>query len=174
MQVWALSGGPSGNVATSMLHGGFSKEKKIIAMAMIGFRHRAKTLIRSSLPLALRKWMAIWFHRQEWIEVSRRSWWSTELLRDFADRDVNAYHKFLWAHHLAYAGSYEVGSRFGADHVIPSRRMFFSDLCRQLQELGIHPEEVGSVLEVGCSLGYQLRYVEPQPALVQRGPTSCD
>ena len=38
--------------------------------------------------------------------------------------------------------------------------MFFSDLCRQLQELGIHPEEVGSVLEVGCSLGYQLRYVE--------------
>lgn len=126
------------------------------------FKTMAKDGIRWLAPLSLRKWMAIWLHRQHWISLSRRTWWSTELLRDFADRDVNAYHKFLWAHHLVYAVTYEVGSRFGADHLIPSRRMFFADLCRQLQELGIPPETVGSVLEVGCSLGYQLRYVETE------------
>jgi SAM-dependent methyltransferase len=122
----------------------------------------AKDGIRWVAPLALRQWMVIWFHRQKWIGVSHRRWWLTELLRDFSERDVNAYHKFLWAHHLAYAVFDEGDSRFGADYLIPSRRMFFSDLCRQLQKLGIHPNEVGSVLEVGCSLGYQLRHVETE------------
>src|SRR5215510_304155 len=42
-----------------------------------------------------------------------------------------------------------------------SRRMFFADLREVLVSLGIPPErDVKSVFEVGCSLGYQLRYLE--------------
>lgn len=92
--------------------------------------------------------------------MPRRAWWSTELIRDFSEGDVNAYHKFLWAHHLAYAIPYEVNTRFGTQNIRPSRLMFFTDLCHQLQEIGVDRKEVHSILEVGCSLGYQLRYME--------------
>jgi SAM-dependent methyltransferase len=83
-----------------------------------------------------------------------------ELVRDFAEKDVNAYHKFLWAHHLAYAAPYEVATRFGAEQIRPSRRMFFAELRRCIEALGLSVKEIRSVLEVGCSLGYQLRYLE--------------
>ena len=90
----------------------------------------------------------------------RRSWWSLELVRDFAEKDVNAYHKFLWAHHLAYATSYEVATRFGAETIRPSRLLFFAELRRCMEAHGASAKQIRSVLEVGCSLGYQLRYLE--------------
>jgi 2-polyprenyl-3-methyl-5-hydroxy-6-metoxy-1,4-benzoquinol methylase len=104
--------------------------------------------------------MAIWVHQQQWIQSERRAWWSVELVRDFAERDVNAYHKFLWAHHLGYAAPYEVGTRFGTEKMRPSRVLFFDELRRCLEALGPSAARIRSVLEVGCSLGYQLRYVE--------------
>ena len=119
-----------------------------------------KTAIRSVIPLSMRKRMAIWLHRQQWINPDRRSWWSVELVRDFADKDVNGYHKFLWAHHLGYAAPYEVESRFGPEQMRPSRVVFFDELRRCMTALGLPGERIRSVLEVGCSLGYQLRYVE--------------
>ena len=123
-------------------------------------KNTGKNAIRSLIPLPIRKRMAIWVHQQKWISSDRRSWWSVELVRDFAEKDVNAYHKFLWAHHLAYAASYEVATRFGAEKIRPSRLMFFAELRLCMEALGVSAKEIRSVLEVGCSLGYQLRYME--------------
>jgi len=123
-------------------------------------KNTGKNAIRALIPLALRKRMAIWLHRQQWINSDRRSWWSVELVRDFAEQDVNAYHKFLWAHHMAYAASYEVATRFGAEKIRPSRVMFFAELRQCMEAHGLSAKEIRSVLEVGCSLGYQLRHLE--------------
>lgn len=121
-----------------------------------------KSAIRSLIPLAMRKRMAVWVHHQQWIDSNRRSWWSVELVRDFAEKDVNAYHKFLWAHHLGYAAPYEVATRFGSEKMRPSRAIFFAELRRCLEALNPSAGQIRSVLEVGCSLGYQLRYVETE------------
>jgi 2-polyprenyl-3-methyl-5-hydroxy-6-metoxy-1,4-benzoquinol methylase len=123
-------------------------------------RQVGKNAIRSLIPLSMRKRMAIWVNQLQWLNPHRRSWWSVELVRDFADKDVNAYHKFLWAHHLGYAAPYEVATRFGAEKMRPSRQRFFTELLQCLEGLGVSVREIRSVLEVGCSLGYQLRYLE--------------
>ena len=130
-------------------------------MVRSGLTIRTKAVIRRGCPLWLRKLIAIGLYRQPWISQTRRTWWVIELLRDFAAEDVTAYHKFLWTHHLAYASPYEVATRFGDDNLIPSRRLFFTDVCQQLQKMG-GGTAVRSVLEVGCSLGYNLRYMETE------------
>ena len=134
-------------------------------------REAAKEAIRSLIPLSMRKRVAIWMHRQSWIGAERRSWWSLELIRDFAERDVNAYHKFLWTHHLGYAAPYEVSTRFGAENMRPSRQTFFAELRRCMEAHGLPATKIRSILEVGCSLGYQLRYLEtdlfPQAAVLE-------
>ncbi len=120
-----------------------------------------KKISRSALPLSLRKQLVVWLNRQEWITRNRRNWWSTELLKDFAENDINEYHKFLWANHLAYAETYEPATRFGADSIKESRKIFFRDLMEEIGKQGMDPfSQVRSIFEVGCSLGYQLRYME--------------
>jgi SAM-dependent methyltransferase len=100
-------------------------------------------------------------NKGEWIDADVRDWWTKELLRDFAERDRNAYHRFLWSHHLAYANYYEAESRFGKENIKGSRVMFFSDLQGHLVGSGIDVhKDIHSVFEVGCSLGYQLRHLE--------------
>lgn len=130
-----------------------------------------KRAVRTLVPLSLRKRLAVWVHRQRWLGSDRRNWWSTELVRDFADSDVNAYHKFLWTHHLGYAAPYEVSTRFGVENMRPSRQEFFAELRNSLETLGVAVDNVRSVLEVGCSLGYQLRYLETE---MLRGATMLD
>lgn len=99
--------------------------------------------------------------RQRWIPD--RAWWVLELLRDQAERDPNGFHRFLWSHHLAYAESYEVERRFGAEQLHPSRRLLFDDLGATLRARGIDPAcDIHSVFEVGCSLGYLLRFLETE------------
>lgn len=122
----------------------------------------AKRVIRALLPLEIRKSLALWIDRQQWISPARRAWLSVELIQDYGDKDINAYHKFLWRHHLSYAAPYEVETRFGVDNVRPSRKLFFTHLMEQLAHDGVGPEQVRSVYEVGCSLGYQLRYMETE------------
>lgn len=118
-------------------------------------------MIRIILPLLLRKLLCLLINRQKFLNDDVKYWWTLELLRDFAEKDSNGYHRFLWTHHLAYASSYEVDVRFGEERMKESRRLFFSDLMNHLTHMGIKPQEaVHSILEVGCSLGYQLRYVE--------------
>ncbi len=120
-----------------------------------------KKVIRSSLPLPLRKRLAVWINQQKWLACNRRSWWSLELIRDVAQNDINEYHKFLWSNHLSYAETYEVASRFGSENMKESRKMFFSELRESLSKIVADPgKDIRSVFEVGCSLGYQLRFLE--------------
>jgi SAM-dependent methyltransferase len=111
------------------------------------------------VPLPARKRLALWVERQRWI--ASRSWWSQELLRDMAEEQPNAYHRFLWANHLAYADSYEVAQRFGEERIHPSRHLLFEQLLDLLRGSGVEPaRDVASVLEVGGSMGYNLRHLE--------------
>ncbi len=122
-------------------------------------RHRLKRLLLGCVPLAARQMLAVWIGRRR--QLTNRYWWVLELLRDYADRNPNDFHRFLWSHHLAYAESYEVQKRFGAERVHPSRRMLLDDLQAWLDGQGIVPAcDVRSVLEMGCSLGYLLRHLE--------------
>ncbi len=109
----------------------------------------------------MRRRLAVLVGGKRWIRD--RAWWVLELLRDQAERDPNEFHRFLWSHHLAYAESYEVEHRFGAEQVHPSRRLLFQDLEATLRARGIDPATgIHSVFEVGCSLGYLLRFLETE------------
>lgn len=120
-----------------------------------------KKLIVFFFPLSLRKWLVIIINRQTWLDPSKRYWWSGQLISDFAEKDVNAYHKFLWRYHLSYAESYKSDIRFGYDNLNETRKIFLSELTQQLQELGLRPDkDITSIFEVGCSLGYLLHYME--------------
>lgn len=120
-----------------------------------------KKIIIRCVPLSLRKRVARWLNSRSWLPASDRGYWATELLSDFAAADVNEYHKFLWANHLAYAETYEVGLRFGYENFNETRRELFAELPRVVEKAGIGTcADITSVLEVGCSLGYLLRYME--------------
>jgi len=120
-----------------------------------------KKISRLILPLSFRKKLTIWLNGQEWIDKNRRNWWCTEILKDLAENDINEYHRFLWANHLAYAETYEPVTRFGVENIKESRKIFFRDLLKVMREHGIDSSvQVRSIFEVGCSLGYQLRYME--------------
>lgn len=118
-------------------------------------KRRLKRVLRRILPLRLRRALAAALCRLPWPAGARRGRWAAELVRDLKQRDAAAYHKFLWAHHLEYAAPYETALRFGAEHMRGSRRLLFDDLLRELGD-----RAVASVLEVGCSCGYQLRHAE--------------
>jgi SAM-dependent methyltransferase len=119
-----------------------------------------KTAVRTVIPLFIRKRLAVWLHHQEGLAADQRSWWAQELLRDLAEKNINEYHKFLWSNHLSYAETYDVASRFGRENMKQSRLLFFSDLQQHLASMAVRPADVRSAFEVGCSLGYQLRFLE--------------
>jgi 2-polyprenyl-3-methyl-5-hydroxy-6-metoxy-1,4-benzoquinol methylase len=123
-----------------------------------GIAFRVKHGIRQVVPLRARKQLAVWMGRQQWLP--QRHWWSNELVRDLAERDIAEYHRFLWSNHLAYAQTYEVEQRFGPVRMHPTRVMLFEGLCSLLEERGLQPAQVDSVLEVGCSMGYLLHHLE--------------
>lgn len=126
---------------------------------LLSWRVRTKRILSAFLPrwlpLSLRQTLVITATR---LRLPGRYWLPMELLRDFAEKDPDAYHAFLWQHHLAYASTYEVDERFGAHRLNQTRRMFFSDLQTCLGEAGA--TKVDSVFEVGCSLGYLLHFME--------------
>lgn len=134
-------------------------------------RARGKRFLRGAVPLALRKRLAVAVERQMWIDADRRRWWSVELVRDLVETDADAFHRFLWTNHLAYAATYETALRFGPENLKLSRRMFFADLANVAAGPSSPVRGVSSVLEVGCSLGYQLRHIEqdvfPQAAVLE-------
>ncbi|MFV1982128.1 MAG: class I SAM-dependent methyltransferase [Thiohalomonadales bacterium] len=120
-----------------------------------------KKIICLCIPLVIRKWMAIGINRYPWLSADKCGWWATQLLIDFAQKDINSYHKFLWQNHLSYAESYEVDLRFGYDNLNGTRKIFFSELQKNLKKTGLSPKtDIKSVFEVGCSLGYLLHYIE--------------
>ncbi len=120
-----------------------------------------KSTVRLLLPLSLRKYLAIKISKQSWISSDHRAGWSLELVRDMEKSDVNAFHKFLWSNHIGYADTYEVEQRFGDVNINESRKLLFSDMENVLSLLAINRHsEIKSVLDVGCSLGYLLKYME--------------
>lgn len=120
-----------------------------------------KKIIRYLVPLQLRKRMVLALYHREWFSPHRKEWWTLEMLRDFAVKDINEYHKFLWSNHMAYARTYETGLRFGQENMEASRKIFFHEMENLLGGLNKNPaNDITSVFEVGCSLGYQLRYLE--------------
>jgi SAM-dependent methyltransferase len=99
------------------------------------------------------------------VRVGRRRWscgleLSMGLLHDMRRQDPDGLHRFLWSNHLAYAASYEVPQRFGASNINPSRHLLFQEILAHLKSGGIGPHGVGSIFEVGCSMGYLLRHLE--------------
>jgi len=115
------------------------------------------SLARGIIPLAVRKRAATWLGRQSWLP--ERQWRSVELIRDLAQRDPEAYHRFLWSRHLGYAESYEPQLRFGSSNLRPERELLLNDLRFHL---GDDVRAIQSVLEVGCSLGHLLRAAETE------------
>lgn len=119
---------------------------------------RAAALLRRVLPLASRRRMVLWASRQAW--VPRRSWWSWELLRDWAAERPADYHRWAWRHHAAFPELYHPAVRFAPGALDRARLELFDDLTRSLRQRGVDPTSIRSVLEVGSSLGYLLRHVE--------------
>jgi SAM-dependent methyltransferase len=124
---------------------------------MIGL---VKERVRSAVPIAARMRMAAWLTRQRWLPV--RDHVAMGLVRDLLDENPKIFHKFLWSNHfLGYARWYDSEEElFALDEMQPTRLEFFRDLTSVLNELGVQEGEVRSILEVGCSLGYLLRYLE--------------
>ena len=84
------------------------------------------SFVITALPLSLRQSGAAWIGRQPWIPG--RHWRAARLVADLAERDPNAYHRFLWSHHLAYAESYEPSLQCGHKRIKPDRRLLFRDI----------------------------------------------
>jgi len=82
------------------------------------------------------------------------------ILRDWAAKDVEAFHRFLWSHHIGVAKFYETANDFGSGNLLPTRKMLFEDLQTSLLRRNMDPRGVKSVLEIGCSSGYLLRFME--------------
>ncbi len=119
-----------------------------------------KEYIRMALPISLRKHIAVWLNSQRW--SSGWDYLTQGILRDFQKNDPKAFHKFFWSNHiLSYAKQYDSEQLFDINRMEPSRRIFFNDLISAIQEIGLDPaKDIHSVLEVGCSLGYLLRFIE--------------
>lgn len=111
------------------------------------------------LPLNNRKQLAVWTEQQSWI--FNRHILSMAIVRDWAEKDSDAYHRFLWSQHLGYAKFYEEVNAFGNEKLLQPRKMLFRELKKFLEgSSGLR--EVKSIFEVGCSGGYMLRYVETE------------
>ncbi|HEY5599795.1 MAG TPA: hypothetical protein VIK48_03815, partial [Candidatus Manganitrophaceae bacterium] len=59
-----------------------------IASGAAYLKRAARQTIRRSIPLPVRKRMAVWIDRQKWINADRRAWWSVELIQDLAQKNV--------------------------------------------------------------------------------------
>lgn len=85
------------------------------------------------------------------------------MLDDLRRRDPVEFHRFLWSNHLAYAETYEIPKRFGAANIKPTRHILVNRIATHLRSRGLNPhQDVRSVFEVGCSMGYLLRHLEEE------------
>src|SRR3569833_2907179 len=118
-----------------------------------------KATFRNHVPLPVRKGLVLGLEHVPLVPYSYSR--PISLLEDLAEQTPTEFHRFLWAHHLAYAETYTVGQRFGGDQLQPTRLMLTDMILETLAGLGLDPaSDVNSVFDVGCSLGYLLRYFE--------------
>jgi len=116
-----------------------------------------------ALPLTMRKQIVVKAGSRGFFA---RSFLVAELLADLARENPAGYHRFLWENHVggpAHAKTYEISHRFGDENLRTSRRELLQFLRSCLIQRGTDPErDVRSVFDVGCSLGYVLRFVEKE------------
>jgi SAM-dependent methyltransferase len=127
----------------------------------MGIKVYLKKAGRFILPIGFRKHAAVWIDRQRWLSDHL----SMGIVRDLQTSDSKAFHKFLWSHHIGgYAKWYDSVTLFDVVKMNGSTRTrseFFNALVTAIKDLGLDPaRDIRSVLEVGCSLGYLLRYME--------------
>jgi 2-polyprenyl-3-methyl-5-hydroxy-6-metoxy-1,4-benzoquinol methylase len=121
------------------------------------FRSGILRLLHKALPINNRAKLAILIEKQNWI-LNRRVL-SIEILRDWAENDPNAFHRFFWKQHLSYAKFHEESNAFENRELLLTRKMLFAQL-RKCWEASEQKREVNSIFEVGCSQGFMLRYLE--------------
>jgi 2-polyprenyl-3-methyl-5-hydroxy-6-metoxy-1,4-benzoquinol methylase len=115
------------------------------------------------VPLAMRKRVAILVRR---LPGRLNDAVIPILLQDWATADPAEYHRFIWSNHLLYAKYYDFrqieysrGEYFSKLH--PLRVEILEAAAASLRSRGESPDtDVKSILDVGCSLGYLLRYAE--------------
>jgi SAM-dependent methyltransferase len=121
---------------------------------------RAAWALGRALPLSARQTLVCFVGRRKLPDALRFEF-AMGMLTDLRRRDPVAFHRFLWANHLAYAVSYEVPHRFGASKINPTRHVLFNSITAHLRSRGLDPgTDIRSVLEIGCSQGYLLRHLE--------------
>jgi 2-polyprenyl-3-methyl-5-hydroxy-6-metoxy-1,4-benzoquinol methylase len=129
------------------------------------FRARVAPLVEKLLwqvvPLDTRKGLALLAGKLGWLPACHSI--TIPLVRDWASKDADAFHRFLWSHHIGYARDYEGVHDFGAENLRPTRKLLFEALreCLLLQGRDAL-ERVETVFEVGCSGGYLLRFMETE------------
>ncbi|MDP9326113.1 MAG: class I SAM-dependent methyltransferase [Candidatus Dormibacteraeota bacterium] len=111
------------------------------------------------LPVPVRKGAVVLLNRAPGLGFSSKEAWTLVGLGDLARTDNLEFNRFVWANHLGPARWFEASWRFESG-IEPSRKVFFEELERQLKAIGVEPQAVRSVLEVGSSLGVNLRYLE--------------
>lgn len=83
------------------------------------------------------------------------------IIRDIAERTVEAYERFLWSDSTVYTKSCTSAHDCGTQKLSQTHRRLFSHLKDTLRLLGLDPQmDVKSVFEVGCSMGFLLRFME--------------
>jgi SAM-dependent methyltransferase len=141
----------------------FANFLSILKAPLSGIIRYKKKIVRSLLPMSLRKHFAIWINNQRWL--STRFYWAEGIIRDLMRSNPKAFHKFMWANHIqSYAKWYDSETLFDGKKMNGSTETFsefFNDLFAVIKGLGLDPSrDMRSVLEVGCSLGYVLRSIE--------------
>ncbi|MBV9075633.1 MAG: class I SAM-dependent methyltransferase [Acidobacteria bacterium] len=117
-------------------------------------------MLRKLLPLSFRKALVLRLAKSRLHGLYRLTFL---LLEDFSRDDPSGFQKFLWSHHLGHAESYELNRRFGKSNLEPTRRLMLERVAAELRKQAIDPEtDVQSALDVGCSLGHVLRFVETE------------
>ena len=126
----------------------------------MNIKAQLKSAIRFILPVGFRKHVALWLNTHQWL--STYDYLTQSILRDLLREDPKAFHKFFWSNHISsYAKGYDSENLFDMNRMEPSRREFFNDLIKVIKHLGFDSsKDIKSVLEVGCSLGYLLRFIE--------------
>lgn len=85
------------------------------------------------------------------------------MLRDWAEKEPETFHRFFWANHIGYAKFYEKVNDFGTEKLVLTRKMLFEDLKKcVLNQSGIASQlgDVKSILDVGCASGCLLYFIE--------------
>ncbi len=100
-----------------------------------------------------------WLDRAFW--PSARPGLRFLLLGDLDEVDGEAYFRLVWSEHIAEARDFEGYTGFAPDQLLPTRYVLLADLERFLVGRRIDPHhDVRSVLDIGCSKGFLLRFVE--------------